>query len=103
MTGKGVYIKAKCYRMKVGNCLRVSGKMFLKAFPFGFPTIYKTPEQAFLSTMMGSAWGVWRVDRDFDSMDFIISRHEESKKRYYADPDREHLFKRVEDGTLERR
>ncbi|KKM78061.1 hypothetical protein LCGC14_1363780 [marine sediment metagenome] len=103
MSEKGEYIKAQCNRMKVGDCLRINRFEFSDAFAFGWPTIYETPIQAFLSSMMGSMWGVWRAEQDLETGDIIISRHEESKKRYYVDPDREHLFKRVEDGTLERR
>jgi hypothetical protein len=103
MTEKGEYIKVQCYEMKVGEYIKFNWYDFSDAFAFGWPTIYETPIQAFLSSMMGSGCGVWRAEQDPETGDVIVSRHKESKKRYYVDPDRKHLFKHVEDGTLERK
>ncbi len=102
MKYKKEYIQSICYRMKPGEHIKFNRYEFSNAFAFGWPTIYETPIQAFLSSMIGSGCGVWRVVRDQETGDIIVSRHEESEKRYYIDPDRRHLFKRVEDGTLER-
>ena len=90
-------------RMKPGERIDVCPNIFQRAYPCGFPSIYQTHEQAFLSSRVGSSWGVCRVKLNFESFAYIISRHEESDKRYYVDPDREHLFRRMPDGTLERR
>ena len=78
----------------------VSQFVFEEAFPCGFPSIYRNHKHAFLSSMIGSGWGCWRVRQDFESGHYVISRHKESSKRYYVDPDREHLFKKMSDGTL---
>ena len=97
------HIHLECYRMKVGERAILPRRLFNVAFPCGYPSIYQTSIQAFLSGMIGSGCGVWRAEQDPETGDIMVSRHEESKKRYYVDPDREHLFKRVEDGSLERR
>ena len=83
----------------------IDGRTFQDAYPCGFPSIYENHEQAFLSSMVGSAWGVWRVNRNVETGDYTISKHpyRESGKRYYVDPDRAHLFKRMPDGTLEKK
>lgn len=96
------YIKKELYRLKIGEYLKLDRHMFNDAFPCGFPSIYRTHEQAFLSTMIGSGWGAWRIRQDFETGDYIITRHQEENKRYYVDPDREHLFRKLSDGTLEK-
>ncbi len=93
--------KAECYKMEEGQRIEFCGRAFSEAFPCGWPTIYKTHEQAFLSTMIGSAWGCWRVSKNYEKNNYVISRHPESDKRFYADPDRAHLFKSMPDGTLQ--
>jgi hypothetical protein len=89
-----------CANMKPGQRVTITRRIFLEAYPCGWPSIYETPEQAFLSSKIGSAWGCWRVTVDPFSGDRIISRHEESDRRVYVDPDRAHLFERGEDGFL---
>ena len=54
MTGKE-YIEYQCYRMKIGEYIKFDRLVFSDAFAFGWPTIYETPIQAFLSSMIGSA------------------------------------------------
>jgi len=71
------------------------------SFYFGWPTIYNSIEQAFLSSMIGSAYGEWIIKRYFEKDVFKICRHEPGNKRVYADPDREWLYKRDADGFLE--
>jgi hypothetical protein len=94
------YLKEECYRMKVGQRLVIDRRIFQDAFICGFPSIYETSEQAFLSSMIDSGRGTWRVHRDFEKGDYVVSRHKPSDKRYYIDPDREHLFKKLPDGSL---
>lgn len=88
------------YKMKIGEEIVISCSVFEESFQCGWPSIYRTHEEAFLSSMIGSGCGMWRVRCNGFSMDRIISRHEESDKRYYVDPDRAHLFKIGPDGTL---
>ncbi len=57
----GEYIREECYRMKEGEGINISRYVFNEAFPCGWPSIYRTPTEAFLSSMIGSAWGIWRV------------------------------------------
>lgn len=97
------YVMQIVKKLKVGEVIIIDRRLFEDAFPCGHFSIYNNPMQAFLSSMIGSAWGGWRVNRSPESGDYTVSRHEESDKRYYVDPDREHLFKRMPDGTLERR
>ncbi len=97
-------IRSICNDMEVGQQLQVSGRNFHEAFnAWGFPTIYNNPTQVFLSSMIGAAWGVIRVHHEPFEDQYIISKHEESDKRYYVDPDREDLFEKLSDGTYERR
>jgi hypothetical protein len=98
---QGEYIRRKCERMKVGQCLVFERNFFNDAFPCGWPSIYETPDQVFLSSMVGSAFGGWKVDRNYRTGDVRVSRHKESDRRYYVDPDRQHLFTKMPDGTLE--
>ena len=100
---KADYIKNYCYNnILEGGRAVIDGRLFDEAFLCGWPTIYKTPEQAFLSSMIGSGCGMWRISRDLETRNVIISRHKVSNKRYYIDPDREYLFTKQPDGTLER-
>jgi hypothetical protein len=94
------HIMETCQRMKAGQSVRVERHIFEGAFPC-HPLLgaYNNPVDAFLSGMIGSAWGKWRVNIDFETGDYIISKHNESHKRYYVDPDRRHLFKQEADGT----
>jgi hypothetical protein len=89
--------------VKEGQELEVSRFLILDNFICGFPTIYNTPEEAFLSSMIGSSWGVWRIRKNVEKATYIISRHSESSFRYYVDPDRAHLFKPGPDNTLIKR
>src|SRR3990167_10004134 len=100
MSGERDYANSVLRTMRVGQHISLDGHFFRRAFPCGFPSIYETHEQAFLSSRIGSAWGGWRVWYDGYKDSFIVSRHEEGDKRVYVDPDRQHLFKRMPDGTL---
>lgn len=84
-----------------GQCMDIEGHLFREAFMCGWPTIYNTPEQAFLSSMIGSAWGAWTVMRRPDKDIYTICRHQESDKQFYVDPDREWMFNKMPDGSLE--
>ena len=98
---KAEWIKNLCYdTVEEGERITFDRRIFNEAFPCGFPTIYETHEQVFLSQMIGSAWGIWRVHTNYETNHVIISKHKGSNKRYYVDPDREHLFIRNSDGTL---
>ena len=94
------YIKKECYRMKPGQRIVVDYHMFQDAFVCGFPSIYQTPREAFLSSMIDSGRGTFRVSRNPMDGHYTISRHEPEDKRYYVDPDRRHLFNELADGTL---
>ena len=96
-------IKQGCYRMKEGERIEIDGRMFADAFPCGWPSMYRTSEETFLATMISSAWGLWRLSRNYENGNIIIDKHEPDGKRYYTCPDREHLFERQADGTLKRK
>lgn len=85
-------IDKTCAEMKEGQEARFDHFTFSEAFPCGFPSIYNTHEEAFLSSRIGSAWGTWKVRQDPITHDYIISRHVAGDKRVYVDPDRAHLF-----------
>jgi hypothetical protein len=57
-------IQQMCYRMKPGQCLILDIDSFYEAFPFGWPTVYKNPEEAFLGSMMGTRYGTFRTEKD---------------------------------------
>jgi hypothetical protein len=94
-------IRDICYGIKIGQRLCVSSRMFYNAFPTSPDWgIYRTSRQAFLSGMMGSAWGCWTLEDMSEVGCVIIGRHKESDKRVYVDPDTEHLFTKMPDGEL---
>lgn len=91
--------------MKPGTFLSVPAREFCLAYPCGWPSIYETHEQAFLSSAIGSASGVWRVVFQMGpNPAYVISRHEEdvTGRRHYVDPDRAYLFDQQPDGTFVR-
>jgi hypothetical protein len=94
------YIKRECYRMEESQRIIINRRMFQDAFVCGFPSIYRTPREAFLSSMIDSGRGTFRVSQNLETGNYTISRHKPENKRYYVDPDREHLFKKLADGTL---
>lgn len=79
--------------MKIGEHIEINREMFQDAFPCGWPTIYRTHRQAFLSCHIGSSWGAWRCEENPMTGNYEISRHEPGNERVYIDPDREHLWK----------
>ena len=94
------YIRHILSKMKCGEHIVIDRRCFQEAYPCGWPSIYETSEQAFLSSQVGSAWGTWRVRIIPENGNRIVSKHEPSEERYYVDPDREHLFKRQRNGTF---
>lgn len=95
-------IRHICKEMKEGQAVNFAREFFDEAFTYGFPTIYNNAREAFLSGMIGSAWGVWRCDQNPMSGDYRVSRHKgDDTRRVYVDPDRTHLFRTMPDGTLE--
>ena len=97
------YVESELRTLDVGQSIVIERHIFQEAYRCGWPGMYETPEQAFLSGRVGSAWGTWRVRVLPESGDRIVSRHEAGEKRVYCDPDREWMFKRMPDGTLETR
>lgn len=91
-----------CRRMNIGESMCFSRQIFHGAYPCGWPSIYNTHIEAFLSSKVGSAWGCWTCRMDIISGNYIVSRNKEGNKRVYCDPDRRHLFKEV-NGYLEPR
>jgi hypothetical protein len=101
MKGSKAFIQAEVDKMKIGQRLVIPRHVFEDAFnDVGWPSIYNTSIESFLSKQIGSAWGCIRCECDLMTGDYIISKHEESEKRYYTDPDREYLYDRQHDGTL---
>ena len=98
-------------RMGAGECIDFDARIFEDAFSIGpwggFPGIYRTSIQMFLSNTTGSAWG--RQTAEYISGPMPVVRIEKhwhyhepyEMKRVYVDPDREDLFKRMPDGSLE--
>jgi hypothetical protein len=101
MSGEREFIQEAVDRLQVGECITIDCHTFDRAFACGWPTIYRTSTEAFLSSQTGSAWGRIRVSRDMMTGDATISKHEEGSRRVYADPDREHLYRRDADGGLD--
>ena len=95
------YLEHILDRMKPGEHIQIDHYSFQKAYPCGWPSIYETHEEAFLSSRIGAAWGCWEVNTIPKNGNYVVSRHKESNKRYYVDPDRKHLFEKMPDGTYE--
>jgi hypothetical protein len=98
MTECRKFLQEMVRRMKVGEYLKVDGREFVRAFPCGWPSMYRTNTEAFLSAQIGSSWGCVRATQDPINGTVTISKHEEDTRRHYVDPDREHLFKKDVDG-----
>ncbi len=95
-------IEMQMRAMKPGMYLSIDARDFVRAYPCGWPSIYETHEQSFLSKQIGSAAGVWRVQfQAGPNPAYVISRHEEDTqgRRFYVDPDRAYLFDPQPDGT----
>ncbi len=104
MNNKGSFIINFVEHMKPGTEIVLEGYFFDEAFPLGpwggFPGIYRTSRQMFLSNCIGSGWGRVTCERDPLTGNYNIGKHECGEKRVYIDPDREHLFERMADGSL---
>ena len=104
MNNELAFVMNHCRRLEVGQRVEISRYIFEEAFPcHPLLGMYRNPTDAFLSNMIGSAWGIWRVTINCENGNYIISKHKGSKRRYYVDPDRRHLFKQQPDGTYEQR
>ncbi len=95
-------IQAEVDRMTDGQRLDVDWFEFSREFAYGWPSIYETPIQSFLSKQMGSAWGNITADMHPSGKYVTIAKHAErpNPKRVYVDPDRGHMFDRSPDGEL---
>ena len=94
------HVQGLVVRLKPGEHICFAGRLFREAYPCGWPSIYETHEQSFLSKQMGSAWGAFRVQARPDEDVFEVSRHHpDERRRVYVDPDREHLYRRAPDGS----
>ena len=96
-------IEAILKTMVVGQRVYFNRRDFEEAYPCGWPTIYHSHEQAFLSSRPGSAWGSWRVHYDVMHNQYGVERAPEGPKRVYVDPDRAHFYDRKPNGTLVRK
>lgn len=94
------YIQGQIYSMKIGQELKISRRTMNEAFPCGWPSIYNTPVESLLSSLIGSGCGAFRASEDLMTGDVTVSRHEESDKRYYVDPDRAWMYEKNSDGTF---
>lgn len=96
-----MFVQEVVNRLKVGQRVVIDRCVFEEAFSdIGFPSIYRNPIESFLSKQIGSGWGRIRCVRNLMTGDYIISKHQESNKRYYIDPDRAWMFDKQPDGTL---
>ncbi|MEP6827897.1 MAG: hypothetical protein ABJA10_07465 [Aestuariivirga sp.] len=90
-----------CDRMKVGQRFDLSRTDFAEANPYGWPSMYRTPEQAFLSRRIGAMYGAWKIHHWIDKPHLTIERCEiDASKITYVDPDQEHHFIKLPDGTF---
>jgi len=97
------YIEKHLSRMEIGNECMFSGDVFRSAYPCGWPSIYDTHVQSFLSKQMGSGWGEWTCEHLADKDAYKVGKHKGGNKRVYIDPDREHLYMKQPDGTYKPR
>lgn len=87
--------------VKVGQEIVIDKFQMESAYRFGFPSIYNSVEESFLSSMVGSSWGCWTCKRDING-NYIIGHHDEKPGMVYVDPDRSHLYKKSSSGFLVR-
>ena len=89
-----------CDLLKEGQRITFSRDVFEEAYPCGWPSIYHSHIESFLSSKIGSAWGCWRVSEDSITKNCTVSRHKEGRERFYVDPDGRHLFQKDNNGYL---
>lgn len=94
------YIEHDLAFMAEGQEIVISAELFERAYPCGWPSIYNTHREAFLSSRIGSAWGAWTCEQLFRSGDYRVGRHKEGPKLVYCDPDRDYLYDRLPSGEL---
>lgn len=99
MNAARAHVEVMLAGMEPGQRCKVEAWLLEEAFPYGWPSIYRNAREAFLSSRIGSAYGTWTCELELDARAYTIGRHEERDEIVYVDPDREHLFKRLEDGT----
>lgn len=98
-----MYVTLRADAMKPGDVIFFNPFELSRAFPFGWPSIYGNLTDSVMSSLIGSAYGRYKIDADYWAHGrfwFKISCHEPSDKIVYADPDRRHLYQRMPDGEL---
>ena len=94
------FIEDELSRMAIGQEIWFEPWIFSQAFPCGWPSIYRTPREAFLSSRVGSAWGCWTCEEERRGA-LRVGRHKgDETRRVYCDPDREDWFDRLPSGEL---
>lgn len=91
------FVLRHCSRLKIGEEIVLEDSVVREGFPCGWR--YHTHNEALLSCLPGAAWGAYRVTHKMEDGLVVISRHKEGKRRVSVDPDREHLYRRIPDGT----
>ena len=84
-------------RMKPGQYVDIDAWEFQDAYPSGWPSIYPSAREAFLSSQVGSGWGSVTCERH-PKGHYTIGIHEPGDKRVYVDPDREDWFTKLPNG-----
>jgi len=95
------YVERIVLTMKPGQCVQIDRDVFESAYRCGWPSIYETPRQAFLSSQVGSGWGAVTCrapDHVLNQHYYTIGKHEEGPRRVYVDPDRESWFTKLPTG-----
>ena len=93
-------VERLCDQMTDGQDLIIAGKLFRKAYACGWPSIYNSHEEAFLSNRMGSGWGEWFCEVAPQTGDYRVRKRKGGERRTYVDPDRAHLFRKDAEGFL---
>ena len=91
------YLIAEIHSLTVDQAITLEPG-WRRHFPCGWPSMYTTSKDALMSNLIGSSWGVFRIHEDPMTGATTVTRHEESDKRHWVSPDREHHFTKDKDG-----
>lgn len=90
------FVQMMVNKLQVGQCIDFGGHRFREDFRCGYPSIYNTSVQSFLSKQIGAAWGSVTCVHDEYNDVYRVCKHEvNEQRRVYVDPDRECLYEFV--------
>jgi hypothetical protein len=91
MTTVRMMVLNEVSRLKIGEHLRITGRMFREAYPRMAFVEERPPEDQFLESRISANYGAWKCWYDLIEDCYVISRHEPGDKIVRRDYDRRHI------------